>query len=89
MSGSAGAPILRSRHRGPGLVACVSAACLAPVARAGIAPWADERARGRVVLQLEWIHRFQFAGYCAAEAKGFCREAGLDQEPRAPATGAC
>lgn len=32
----------------------------------------------KVSLQLKWLHQFQFAGYYAAEAKGFYREAGLD-----------
>ena len=31
-----------------------------------------------VTLQLKWKHQFQFAGYYAAQAKGFYREAGLD-----------
>jgi ABC-type nitrate/sulfonate/bicarbonate transport system substrate-binding protein len=31
-----------------------------------------------VTLQLKWKHQFQFAGYYAAVAKGFYREAGLD-----------
>ena len=30
-----------------------------------------------VTLQLKWKHQFQFAGYYAAIAKGFYREAGL------------
>ncbi|MFW6241225.1 MAG: ABC transporter substrate-binding protein [Thermodesulfobacteriota bacterium] len=30
-----------------------------------------------VTLQLKWHHQFQFAGYYAAEARGFYREAGL------------
>jgi len=30
------------------------------------------------VLQLKWYHQFQFAGYYAAEAKGFYKEAGLN-----------
>jgi ABC-type nitrate/sulfonate/bicarbonate transport system substrate-binding protein len=33
---------------------------------------------GRVTLQLKWRHQFQFAGYYAAQAKGFYREAGLE-----------
>jgi signal transduction histidine kinase len=37
---------------------------------------------GRVTLQLKWRHQFQFAGYYAALAKGFYREAGLDVELR-------
>lgn len=32
----------------------------------------------RVTLQLKWTHAFQFAGYYAAVAKGYYREAGLD-----------
>ncbi|MDP3479238.1 MAG: ABC transporter substrate-binding protein [Desulfoprunum sp.] len=31
-----------------------------------------------VNLQLRWLHQFQFAGYYAALAKGYYREAGLD-----------
>ncbi|WP_153109299.1 diguanylate cyclase domain-containing protein [Propionivibrio limicola] len=31
-----------------------------------------------VTLQLKWQHQFQFAGYYAAQEKGFYREAGLD-----------
>ncbi|MEI7843030.1 MAG: diguanylate cyclase [Gallionellaceae bacterium] len=31
-----------------------------------------------VTLQLKWTHQFQFAGYYAAQAKGYYREAGLD-----------
>ncbi|WP_423898779.1 ABC transporter substrate-binding protein [Candidatus Pelagadaptatus aseana] len=33
---------------------------------------------GPVVLQLKWLHQFQFAGYYAALEKGYYREAGLD-----------
>src|SRR5262245_49626878 len=36
----------------------------------------------RVSLQLKWRHQFQFAGYYAALAKGFYRDAGLDVEIR-------
>ena len=32
----------------------------------------------RVSVQLKWLHHFQFAGYYAAQEKGFYREAGLD-----------
>ena len=32
----------------------------------------------RVTLQLKWLHQFQFAGYYAAQAKGFYRAEGLD-----------
>ena len=31
-----------------------------------------------VVLRLKWFHQFQFAGYYAAEKKGFYRDVGLD-----------
>ena len=31
-----------------------------------------------VTLQLKWLHQFQFAGYYAAQAKGFYRAEGLD-----------
>jgi len=39
---------------------------------------ADEK----VVLQLKWLHQFQFAGYYAAHEKGFYKEVGLDVEIR-------
>ncbi|UTY57774.1 PAS domain S-box protein [Massilia sp. erpn] len=32
----------------------------------------------KVTVQLKWRHQFQFAGYYAAQDKGFYREAGLD-----------
>ena len=32
----------------------------------------------RVTLQLKWLHQFQFAGYYAAQVKGFYRAEGLD-----------
>lgn len=38
----------------------------------------DVRAPERVVLQLKWKHQFQFAGYYAAAAKGYYRDAGFD-----------
>ncbi|MBF7729798.1 GGDEF domain-containing protein [Pseudomonas sp. N040] len=34
----------------------------------------------RVRLQLNWQHQFEFAGFYAAKAKGFYRDAGLDVE---------
>ncbi|HWU34136.1 MAG TPA: EAL domain-containing protein [Methylovorus sp.] len=37
--------------------------------------WADT---SKVNLQLKWHHQFQFAGYYAAQAKGFYKDAGLD-----------
>lgn len=35
-------------------------------------------AEEKVTLQLKWHHQFQFAGYYAAQALGFYRQAGLD-----------
>jgi two-component system sensor histidine kinase/response regulator len=32
----------------------------------------------KVTLQLKWKHQFQFAGYYAAQEKGYYREAGLE-----------
>ena len=32
----------------------------------------------KVTLQLKWQHQFQFAGYYAAQAKGFYKEVGID-----------
>ncbi len=32
----------------------------------------------KVVLQLKWKHQFQFAGYYAAQEKGYYRQAGLE-----------
>jgi ABC-type nitrate/sulfonate/bicarbonate transport system substrate-binding protein len=40
------------------------------------------RALDRVVLQLQWDHQFQFAGYYAADWLGFYREAGIEVEIR-------
>ena len=34
----------------------------------------------KVRLQLKWFHQFQFAGYYAAQSKGFYRDEGLDVE---------
>ena len=36
----------------------------------------------KVSLQLKWLHQFQFAGYYAALARGFYRDAGLDVDIR-------
>lgn len=38
------------------------------------------QATEHVKVQLRWSHQFQFAGYYAAQAKGFYRDAGLDVE---------
>lgn len=36
----------------------------------------------RVVLQLKWLHQFQFAGYYVAQANGFYRDAGIEVDIR-------
>ncbi|WP_334107940.1 EAL domain-containing protein [Methylobacillus sp.] len=36
----------------------------------------------KISLQLRWYHQFQFAGYYAAQAKGYYRDEGLDVEIR-------
>ncbi|MFM4948358.1 diguanylate cyclase domain-containing protein [Aeromonas dhakensis] len=41
----------------------------------------------KVTVQLPWQHQFQFAGYYAAQAKGFYRAAGLDVTLRPAMTG--
>ena len=38
------------------------------------------RAEEQVTLQLKWLHQFQFAGYYAAQEKGFYRDAGFNVE---------
>lgn len=43
-----------------------------------IPPAASAYALETVTLQLKWTHAFQFAGYYAAQEKGFYREAGLN-----------
>lgn len=42
----------------------------------------DAFATDRVVLQLKWLHQFQFAGYYAAKEKGFYLDEGLDVDIR-------
>ena len=39
---------------------------------------ASDKKIDRVILQLKWIHQFNFAGYYAAVEKGFYKEAGLE-----------
>ncbi len=36
----------------------------------------------KVIVQLDWIYQFEFAGFIAAKEKGYYREAGLDVELR-------
>lgn len=52
-------------------------ACLAIFMHAGLSFGAE-----KVVLQLRWLHQFQFAGYYAALEKGYYARAGLDVEIR-------
>lgn len=53
-----------------------------------LGPWLSAWAQERVTLQLKWSHAFQFAGYYAAQAQGYYRDAGLDVRilPAAPGT---
>ena len=67
--------LARSRHRparSRGLV--VACALVCALISFGSPVWAS----GTVRLQLKWTHAFQFAGYYAALAQGYYREAGLD-----------
>ncbi|MBF0394783.1 MAG: ABC transporter substrate-binding protein [Alphaproteobacteria bacterium] len=41
-------------------------------------PVTAARANERAIIQLRWMHQFQFAGYYAALHKGFYKDAGLD-----------
>ena len=47
---------------------------------AAVACGATQENLGKVVLQLKWMHQFQFAGYYAAQEKGYYRDAGLEVE---------
>lgn len=51
-------------------------------APAAAAPPHGDRPLRSVTLQLKWTHQFQFAGFYAAVAKGFFREAGFHVELR-------
>ncbi|MDO9106509.1 MAG: diguanylate cyclase [Methylovulum sp.] len=44
----------------------------------GVLTASSALALDQVTLQLKWTHGFQFAGYYAAQAQGYYREAGLD-----------
>lgn len=43
---------------------------------------ASENTHQKVVLQLKWLHQFQFAGYYAAQKQGYFADEGLDVEIR-------
>ncbi|WP_193615658.1 PAS domain S-box protein [Massilia sp. YMA4] len=47
-------------------------------ALAALATAAASAAGDPVIVQMKWRHQFQFAGYYAAQDKGYYREAGLD-----------
>lgn len=44
--------------------------------------WASDGAREKVILQLPYTHQFQFAGYYAAQCKGYFAAEGLEVELR-------
>src|SRR5712691_3853391 len=59
-----------------------AAAVIASLLAAGFAAAGGSRSSApkatKVTLQLKWVTQAQFAGYFAAKAKGFYRQAGLD-----------
>lgn len=65
------------------LIAMFCQGAMQTVALAQDAP----QALDAVTLQLKWSHAFQFAGYYAAQEKGYYREAGLDVTIRPAAPG--
>ncbi len=74
---------MRAPRRGPGTpaarltvtLAAVMAVLLVAVAAAGCG---GEKPLTKVTLQLNWLHEAEFAGYYAAQAKGFYKDQGLD-----------
>ena len=66
-------PVHRPPHRAPSRLPCWLAALALGLSVAAPAPAVE-----KVTLQLRWLHQFQFAGYYAAQDKGFYRDAGLD-----------
>ena len=47
--------------------------------------WAEEapsEPNEKVVIQLKWLHQFQFAGYYAALSQGYFKDEGLEVELR-------
>ena len=47
-----------------------------------ISPPSEAKAIQKVILQLPWTHQFEFAGFYAAQEKGFFAQQGLDVEIR-------
>src|SRR5436309_5642659 len=67
-----------------GIAALVVAAAAAfAVAAAGSSKHAQSTKLTKVTLQLKWVVQAQFAGYYAAKAKGFYKQAGLDVDIKA------
>jgi NitT/TauT family transport system substrate-binding protein len=59
--------------------AALLAALVASLATAGVSPAATHAAKlDKVTLQLKWVTQAQFAGYYAAAAQGYYKDAGLD-----------
>lgn len=85
-SGQCDIPDMCSDRIGGGVLRMIRAAflglslwllgCGSVLAGDGIAPPAAPL--DKITLQLKWRHQFQFAGYYAADAKGYYRDAGLD-----------
>jgi NitT/TauT family transport system substrate-binding protein len=62
-----------------GIAAIVLASAVWAAAGAGASPAKQGKtAATKVTLQLKWVTQAQFAGYYAAKAKGYYRQAGLD-----------
>ena len=60
-------------------LAAVAAVVIASVAAAGFAAAGTSSSKAtKVTLQLKWVAQAQFAGYFAAKAKGYYKQAGLD-----------
>src|SRR5881227_733502 len=59
-------------------LALVAAAAAFAVSAAGSARHAQSTKLTKVTLQLKWVTQAQFAGYYAAKAKGYYKQAGLD-----------
>jgi signal transduction histidine kinase len=68
-------------------VPLVVALCCSLLLNVRIASAQSEPKLEHVTLQLKWTHQFQFAGYYAAQAKGFYRDAGLAVEIREARSG--
>ncbi|KQV90835.1 hypothetical protein ASD15_01840 [Massilia sp. Root351] len=71
------------RPRWAAALACAAASAVANLLLAGGAGAAEP-----ITVQLKWLHQFQFAGYYAAQDKGYYREAGLDVTLREAQPGA-